>query len=63
MADDKNLRGGRDRLRISANEQYEIRYMAEKLGVSENEVRKAIQQIGDNREKVEEYLRNSKNRR
>lgn len=33
-----------------------MRYLAEKMGVSEEEVRLAIQQVGNNREKVEEYL-------
>ena len=57
MADDKNLRDGRDRSRVAGNEDYEIQHIAERLGVSAEEVRRAIQQVGNNREKVEEYLR------
>ena len=57
MADDKNLRDGRDRERVAGNEEYELNYLAQKLNVSVEEVRKAIEQVGNNREKVEEHLR------
>ena len=63
MADDKNLRDGRDRSRIDGKEEYELRHVAEKLGVSTEEVRRAIEQVGTNREKVEEYLRSRGNQR
>lgn len=58
MADDKNLRDDRDRSRVAGNEDYEIQHIAEKLGVSAEEVRRAIQQVGNNRERIEEHLRN-----
>ncbi|MGZ3846677.1 MAG: DUF3606 domain-containing protein, partial [Flavisolibacter sp.] len=49
--------------RVSGSEEYELQYMAEKLNVSTEEVRKAIEQVGNNREKVEEYLKGrSRNR-
>jgi hypothetical protein len=57
MADNKNLRDGRDRLRVSGSEDYELQYLAEKLNVSTEEVRRAVEQVGNNREKIEEYLR------
>ena len=57
MADDKNLRDNRDRERVAGNEEYEVNYLAQKLNVSAEEVRRAIEQVGNNREKVEEYLR------
>ena len=57
MADDKNLRDGRDRERVAGNEEYEINYLAKKLNVSAEEVRRAIEQVGNSREKVEEHLR------
>ncbi|MGZ3939450.1 MAG: DUF3606 domain-containing protein [Flavisolibacter sp.] len=63
MADDKKMQDGRDRSRVSGSEEYELQYMAEKLNVSTEEVRKAIEQVGNNREKVEEYLKGrSRNR-
>ena len=57
MTDNKNGRDGRDRTRVSGSEDYELQYLAEKLNVSNEEIRKAIEQVGNNREKIEEYLR------
>lgn len=62
MADDKNLQDGRDRSRVSGSEEYELQYLAEKLNVSTEEVRKAIEQVGNSREKVEEFLRGRGNK-
>jgi hypothetical protein len=56
MADNRDNRSGRDRSRIAGNEDYELRYMAQKLGVTENEVKEAIAAVGNDRKKVEEYL-------
>ena len=57
MADDKNLRDNRDRERVAGNEEYEVNHLAQKLDVSAEEVKRAIEQVGNNREKVEEFLR------
>ncbi|MER3472251.1 MAG: DUF3606 domain-containing protein [Chitinophagaceae bacterium] len=62
MADDKNLRDNRDRSRVSESEEYELQYLAEKLNLSTEEVRKAIEAVGNSHEKVEEYLRSKGNR-
>ena len=63
MADDKNLRGGQYRSRVAGNEAYELQHIAQKLGVSTGEVQRAIEQVGNNREKIEEFLRSKGNRR
>jgi hypothetical protein len=60
MADDKNIQDGRDRSRVSGSEEYELRHIAEKLNVSTEEVRRAIEQVGNSREKIEEYLRGNR---
>jgi hypothetical protein len=57
MADDRNLKDGRDRSRVSGSEEYELQFLAEKLNVSTDEIRKAIKQVGNSREKIEEYLK------
>jgi len=62
MADDKNLRDGRDRSRVSGSEEYEIQYLAEKLNVSTDEIKNAIEKVGNSREKIEEYLKGNRNR-
>lgn len=56
MADDKNKRDFRDRNRVSAEEDYELDYMAEKFNVDRQQVLTAIKAVGDNRQKVEEFL-------
>jgi hypothetical protein len=63
MADDKNLKDGRDRSRVSGSEDYELQYLAEKLNVSTEEVRRAIEQVGSSREKIEEYLKRNRGNR
>ena len=62
MADDKKSRDGRDRSRVAGNEEYELQHVAEKLGVSMEEVRKAVEQVGNDRQKVEAYLSGRKKR-
>jgi hypothetical protein len=55
--DNKDQRGGRDRDRVAGNEDYEVRYVAEKLGVSQEQVKEAIEKVGNKREDVEQYLK------
>ena len=62
MADDKNLRGGQERSRVSGSEDYELQPLAEKLNVSTEEVRKAMEKVGNNREKIEEYMKGNRNK-
>jgi len=58
MSDNKNLRDNRDRSRVSGNEDYELSYLQEKLGVSREQVMDAIKAVGNDRQKVEDYLKN-----
>jgi hypothetical protein len=46
MSDDLNIRGQQDRLRINVNEEHEVRYWTEKLGVSKEELQKAVAAAG-----------------
>jgi hypothetical protein len=57
MSDNKNIQDGRDRSKVDGNESYELSYLEEKLGVSREQVKKAIEEVGNSREKVEEYLK------
>ena len=59
MADNKENRDGRDRSRVAGNEDYELQHVADKMGVTIEEVRRAIEAVGNNREKVEQYLEKS----
>jgi hypothetical protein len=60
MSDDKSKVGTMDRDRVSANEPYEVEHLAQKFGVSQAEVKKAIQQAGPMRRDVEAQLQKVK---
>ncbi|MBC5765290.1 DUF3606 domain-containing protein [Ramlibacter albus] len=57
MSDDKSKSGGQDRERINVNQDYELRDWSKSLGVSPEELKKAVAAVGDRAEKVREYLR------
>jgi hypothetical protein len=56
MSDNKEKRDAQDRSRVSGNEDYEIRYLSEKFGVDTAIVHKAISEVGNQREAIEEFL-------
>lgn len=60
MADNKNIQDGRDRNRVSSSDEHELRYIAEKFGVPIERVKDAINSVGNDRGKVEEFLRGNK---
>lgn len=60
MTDNKNLQDGRDRSKVNGSESYELSYIEEKLGVSREQVREAIEAVGNNREDVEAWLNKKK---
>ena len=55
--DDKKDVGAPDRDRISLGEDYEVRDWTKALGVSEDELREAVDAVGNSVDKVREYLR------
>jgi hypothetical protein len=60
MADDKNDRGAQDRSRVAGGEEYEIRYFADKHGISMEQAQQLIDQHGNSREKLDEAARQMK---
>jgi hypothetical protein len=56
MPDDKTKRSAQDRSRINVNEKYELEYWKKKFGVSEEELRKAVQRVGPSVDAVEREL-------
>jgi hypothetical protein len=56
MADDKSRASGSDRDRINVNQDYELRDWAKKFGVTPEELKKAVQAVGDRADKVKEHL-------
>ena len=61
MADNKNIRDGRDRSKVDGNEAYELRVLAEKFGVSTKAVQDAITKVGNNRDDIERELNTGRN--
>jgi hypothetical protein len=57
MPDSRNNRGGRDRSRVAAGQKWEVSYVAGKFGVSSQQVTGAVRAVGNDRKKVEAYLR------
>lgn len=53
MADDTSNRGGQDRARVSGEESYEVRYFAEKHGISQDEAQRLIDQHGNSRDQLD----------
>lgn len=56
MADDKSKIGGQDRDRINVNEDYKLRDWSKRLGVSPEELKKAVQQVGTSADAVRKHL-------
>lgn len=57
MADDPGMRGPRDRQRIDIHQEHEVRYWSEKLGVTADELREAVEAVGPMAEAVEQRVR------
>ena len=56
MTDDRSNRGNPDRQRINTSEPYEVRDWAKTLGVSEERLRTAVNEVGNSADAVRRYL-------
>ena len=54
MPDDKTKVGEPDRSRVSADQDYEVRQLAEKHGLSPTQIHELIARVGNDRAKLEE---------
>ena len=59
MVDDKNQVGAADRSRISLGEDYEVRDWTASLGLGEQELREAVDAVGNSADAVRGYLKRS----
>lgn len=57
MSDDKNKPGPADRNRISLDEDYEVRYWSEALGVTKEQLSAAVKTVGNSADRVREHLK------
>jgi acetyl-CoA acetyltransferase len=53
MSDDTNNRGGQDRARVAGDQEYEVRYFADKHGISVEEAQRLIDRHGNSREELD----------
>ena len=60
MSDNKANRGAPDRDRIDIHDADEVRNWTKSLGVTKEELQKAVQAVGDRAEKVREHLRSGR---
>jgi hypothetical protein len=56
MADNLNERGSGDRKRINVSQPHEVSYWSRTLGVTEEQLRKAVQQAGPMADDVRRHL-------
>jgi len=56
MADDTTNRGTQDRSRISLSQEHEVQYWTKALGVSKDELERAVQAVGSSADKVRQHL-------
>ncbi|WP_061934830.1 DUF3606 domain-containing protein [Aureimonas sp. AU22] len=58
MSKEQTPRGrAQDRARVAGGQDHEVRYEAGKEGVSKDEVRDAVKEVGNSRRKVEDRLK------
>ena len=50
MADNKTKRDNRDRSKVAGGEDYEVRYLADRTGISSTEARDLVKRFGNDRE-------------
>lgn len=56
MADDLSNRGAQDRSRISMSEEHEVRYWTEALGVTREQLQRAVDKVGNSAAAVRKEL-------
>jgi len=56
MADDKTKQGPADSSRINLNEDYEVTYWTEALGITKEKLSEAVKEAGSSAKAVREYL-------
>ncbi len=57
MADDRSKIGGEDRTRINTSEDYEVQDWSRKFGVTPDELRAAVKEVGPTAAAVEAHLK------
>jgi hypothetical protein len=56
MSDDLNNRHGQDRKRINLNEKWEVDYWTRELGLTKQELERAVKAAGDHVDSIRQHL-------
>ena len=56
MVDDISNRGEQDRSRINVSQEHELRYWTNKFGVTQEQLKAAVQAVGSSVDRVREHL-------
>jgi hypothetical protein len=56
MSDNLQNRGGQDRSRINMHEKWEVQYWTKELGVTEEELAKAVKEAGNSADAVRQHI-------
>ena len=62
MADNKNIRDERDRSQVDSQDSNELQYIADKYGVSIEDIKTIISRAGNNRNDIEKELKDGRDR-
>lgn len=57
MAKSKARNISQDRKRVAGGQSYEVAYMKEKYGITHQQLSGAIRAVGNDRKKIEQYLK------
>ena len=60
MTDNKDIRDGRDRSQVDGQDPNELNYIADKYGVSIEDIKAIIARAGNNRKDIEKALENGR---
>jgi Protein of unknown function (DUF3606) len=58
MSNNRDNRGERDQGRVANVEKWDVNDLIEQTGATRREIAEAIKVVGNDKEKVEEYIRN-----
>jgi hypothetical protein len=56
MSDNLKGSGGQDRSRIDVSQEWELRYWTDKFGITPEDLKQAVRQVGDRVEDVERKI-------
>ncbi len=59
MPDDPKTTGPLDSRRVNIHEDHEVKYWTKEFGVSKEELKMAVMEVGTSAEAVKKYLKNS----